>query len=213
MSHRVITPARRRSLAIAFLLIVAALGGCSDVDRPDDGHWRSSSLPRTSPANLLRNLQEAYAKRNLAEYESLLAKDFVFGVSAEDSQDPGIPDSLGQDLWGHDSEVRAHAHMFDADLVQTLTVTFAAAKPVWDPADRMYTVLASNVNLLIYGATPAHPTELREYRVTNGSEKFWFRKNGWFSPGTRDSVWTIVKCLDAKPSGQESWGSIKVLFQ
>jgi hypothetical protein len=209
MSRRVLAPTGRRSPAVACLLVAAALVGCGDVDRPEDAGWGRDPLPRTSPANLLRNLQKAYEKRNIAEYESLLAKDFVFTVSAEDSLIPGMPDYS----WGHDSEVQAHTHMFDAGLVQTLTVTFVAAKPVWDPADRMYTVVVSNVNLDINGVTPAHPTDVREHRVTNGREKFWFRKNGWLSPGTPDSVWTIVRWDDAGVSGQESWGSIKVLYR
>jgi hypothetical protein len=90
--------------------------------------------------------------------------------------------------------------MFDADLVQKLTLTFAVGDSVWDPAESMYTVLISNVTLYLLGGTPAHPIDVREYKVQNGRAKFWMRKNGWTVPGKPDSIWTIVR-WDDNPVG------------
>jgi hypothetical protein len=200
-------------LAAACGLVV--LVGCSDDVTPIV--WPSPYLPRTSPANLLHNLQKAYEQRNIAEYDSLLAKDFIFMISREDQQNPHFDDS-----WGKGEEVLIHTRMFDAEMVQTLTVAFVGAAAVWDPADSMYTVVISNVNLLLYGSTPAHPIDVKEYRVVNGRAKFWFRKNGWAASPKPDSIWTIVKWEDdafARRAGghppvseEQSWGSIKALF-
>jgi hypothetical protein len=225
MSTRAPNPLRWPRLTLAAVFLAAALAGCGDKENCWGG-WCGDDpppdppafLPRTSPANLLHNLQRAYERRNVAEYESLLAKDFTFVLSAEDQQYPGMPDS-----WERGPEVQIHTHMFDAGLVQTLTLTFVPADSVWNPADGMYTVLMSNVNLYLLGATPAHPGDVKEYRMANGWEKFWFRKNGWTVPGKADSVWTIVKWQDSPTGGltargsalgvEVTWGAIKALFE
>jgi hypothetical protein len=182
------------------MLVLAALGITACPFSPDKNHdpppVPKDFWDRSSPKGLLHNLKKAYEKRTVAEYESLLAKDFTFVLSAEDQQTPGMPDS-----WGRDPEIQIHTRMFDTDLVQSLTLAFEPADSVWDPADGMYTVLISNVNLYLNGATPAHPGDVKEYRVTNGRAKFWFRKNPWTVLGKADSVWTIVKWEDSPIGG------------
>jgi hypothetical protein len=217
MSIRAFNPLPWRRSAVVALCLAAVLGGCTDKSTPT---WSLPSpfLPRTSPANLLHNLKMAYEKRDLAEYDSLLAKDFTFVLSAEDQGKPGMPDS-----WWRDQEIQIHTHLLDAGMVRTLTVDFGVADSVWDPAGEMYTVLISNVNLYLVGATPAHPGDVKEYRVTNGRSKFWFRKNGWTVPGKPDSVWTIVKWEDSPIDGMaargsalvdpQTWGLLKALFR
>jgi hypothetical protein len=188
-----------RRLAGAMLLL-AALGitACPFMPSKDDTKPQpvKDFWDRTSPSSLLHNLKKAYEKRSIAEYESLLAKDFTFVLSAEDQQQQGMPDS-----WGRAPEIQIHTRMFDAELVQTLTLAFEVADSVWDPADGMYTALMSNVNLYLVGATPAHPGDVKEYRVSGGRAKFWFRKNPWTVAGKPDSVWTIVKWEDSPIGG------------
>jgi len=175
-------------------------------------------LPRTSPANLLLNLMAAYQLRNVAEYESLLASpDFAFVLSEEDQGKPGMPDS-----WGRDPEVSIHRHMFDAGMVRQLTLDFHLGDVIWDATQGMYTVLIYNVNLYLYGATPGHPTEVKEYRVRGSRSKFWFRKNAWTTGAAHDSVWTIVRwedvpygSLSAAPAAGEpaTWGALKAIYR
>jgi hypothetical protein len=217
-------PLRRRRLAVVALCLAAGVAGCGDKENCWGG-WCGDDpppdppafLPRTSPSNLLHNLQKAYEKRNIAEYESLLAKDFTFVLSVDDQERPGIPDS-----WGHDPEVLIHTRLFDPALVQMLTLTFVPVDSVWDTEDSIYTALISNVNLFLVGATPAHPTDVMEYRISNGRAKFWFRKNGWTVPGKADSIWTIVRWQDNPVGGLAtrgsagvdpmSWGRLKAAF-
>ena len=180
------------------------------------GDW--PFLPRTSPANLLYNLRQAYLDRDAAQYESLLARDFVFILSEEDQAKPDMPHQ-----WYAGTENAIHQRMFDTEMVQNLSVNFVVGDPIWDAEEGKYSVVIQNVNLFLYGATPGHPTEPREYRVSDNRSKFWFRKNHWFAPGTRDSVWTVVKWEDnliardaeGHPTvGQEqSWGAIKAMFR
>ena len=90
--------------------------------------------------------------------------------------------------------------MFDAEMVQTLTLDFVVHDVVWDAAQGMYTVLIDNVNLFLYGSTPGHPTEVKEYTVSASRSKFWFRKNPWTTGAAHDSIWTIVQWED-NPTG------------
>jgi hypothetical protein len=176
-------------------------------------------LPRTSPESLLSNLREAYALRNVAEYESLLAfrpPAFTFVLSEEDQGQPGMPDQ-----WGRQTEVEIHEHMFDAEAVQTLRLGYVIGTREWDPVENLWSILVSNVNLHLYGIIPGQEEEgLQELEVEGATSRFWFREESWTAPGTSDSVWAIVKWED-NPAGSVSklgidplnWGEVKNLYR
>lgn len=208
------------------LLAVLTIVGCPF--SPDKGGGDGPPVEpdfkeRVTPQNLLYNLKQTYKLRNVAEYDSLLAMDFTFVLSAEDAAKPDMPDQ-----WGRDPEIQIHQRMFDAEMVQTLTLDFVVGDLAWDPAENMYAIIIRDVDLYLYGSpygsTPSHPADRREYWVRGSRSRFWFRKNGWVWPGTRDSVWTIVKWEDnpvagSRPAwgpraGEElTWGVIKALFR
>jgi hypothetical protein len=183
----------RRGVGAVALLSALVVTGCPFTPEQGGGGGGQPKdfWNRTSATGLLHNLQKAYEKRNIAEYESLLATDFVFQLSNEDVV--GHPEWPSQ--WGRDQEILVQSRMFDNESVQKLTLAFDVADSVWDPADDMYTTLISNVSLYLLGSTPGHP-EVKEYRVVNGRSKFWFRKNPWTASGKADSIWTIVKWED-----------------
>ncbi|MBM3316311.1 MAG: hypothetical protein FJY75_00520 [Candidatus Eisenbacteria bacterium] len=175
------------------LLLLPALAGCPFMptknDKPPDPV--PVFQPRTSPENLLANLKTAYKERAVAEYESLLARDFTFVLSPEDAGQPGMPDA-----WGRNTEITVHQKMFDGDLVQSLSLDFMAGQRVFDPVDHYWTITISNVDLYLRGMTPDRPT-LTTYRVQDGTSRFWFRQNSWNATGTNEPVWTIVKWEDS----------------
>lgn len=152
--------------------------------------------------------------RNIAEYESLLAKNFTFVLSEEDQQKPDLPDS-----WGRDAEIQLHRRLFDAEFVQILTLDFAVGDLEWDPVYGMPTVLARHVNIYIYGSTPGHPTEVSENHVQGSCSRCWFVMNPWTTGSRQDSVWTIVRWEDqpvadsCSVAGSFSWGALKALGQ
>ena len=110
-------------------------------------------LDPISPENLLANLKMAYHEREIAEYESLLAKDFTFVLSPEDAGQPGMPSQ-----WGRNTEIGIHQRMFDADLVQSLSLDFIIGDRVFDETDQLWTITITNVDLFLHGMTPDHPT-------------------------------------------------------
>ena len=184
----------RGAIAGAMLLLVLGIVGCPFSPEKGGGGGGNppTFLPRTTPQNLLYNLKQAYKERNIAEYESLLANpSFTFELSDEDQDKPEMPDN-----WGRDPEILIHSRMFDAEMVQQLTLDFIVGDVEWDAIQGMYSVLITNVNLYLYGSTPGHPTEVKEYRVTDSRSKFWFKKNPWTTGAERDSVWTIVMWED-----------------
>jgi hypothetical protein len=111
--------------------------------------------------------------------------------------------------------------MFGSEMVRDLDLSFVVGNPIWDAEEGKYSIVIQNVNLYLYGATPGHPTELKEYRVSDNRSKFWFRRSGWFSPGTQDSVWAIVLWADSPQGSRETprasqpatWGAIKAIYR
>jgi hypothetical protein len=148
--------------------------------------------------------------RDIAEYESLLAKNFEFVLSREDQQKPDLPDS-----WGREIEVQLHRRMLDAEYVQTLTLEFTVGDLEWDPAFGMLTLLARRVSVYIYGSTPGHPTEVSVNQVRDSCSRLWFVRNRWTTGSRQDSVWTIVRWEDqpvadsCSVAGSFSWGALK----
>jgi len=104
-----------RALALVALigLVAGALGGCWNPFAPDDGgggggdpiEWK----PRTSPANVLHNLQTAYKNKMVDEYLDCMAEDFVFLLNPKDVEnDP----TLEPGYWGKAEERLIHQQMF-----------------------------------------------------------------------------------------------------
>jgi len=203
-------------LTVVFALAaLAVVAGCGH--DPVTPIRSSHFLPRTSPSNLLYNLQQVYKYRDSAELESLLADpDFVFALSPGDQQKPELPDD-----WGRDTEILLHRHMLGAQDVQQLRVNFHVGDVTWDSSRAMPTVLITRIDLYLYGATPAHPTQAKEYRVNLSDSRFWFRRNPWTTGAAHDSVWAIVRWEEisycpvksAGASGCTSWAEVKAVFR
>jgi hypothetical protein len=205
---------RLRALTAACAL--AAIAACSS-DEPtcEAGPTPTSFLPRTSPTNLLHNLRQAYAERDLAEFDSLLAEDFTFFLSSDDQQNPDLPDS-----WRRASEILIHRRMFDRQRVLDLRLSYRSGDSAWDSEEGKYAVDVWPINLYLHGITVVEPPDTNEYRVSDSRSRFWFRKNPWLWPGTKDSVWTIASWQDNPTGGGNNggsampatWGKVKGLF-
>lgn len=185
-------------MTVLFVALLVPLVGCPFSTKPGGGEKPDplpTFKPRTHPDSLLQNLMLAYELRVPAEFESLLARDFVFQFSDIDVQDPDVP----SDDLAREDEVGIHQRMFDATLVQNLTLSFEYAisslevdELLSSPQDTLWTLLLTNVDLLLYGGTPQHPDEPESYELEDGVEQFWFRKNSW-THTNGDPIWTIVR--------------------
>jgi len=184
-------------MTVLFLALMVPLVGCPFSTKPspkDIVDPPATFKPRTHPDSLLQNLMLAYEQLMPAEFESLLAQDFVFQFSDIDVLDDDVP----SDDLAREDEVGIHQRMFDNALVQTLTLSFEydissleVDELVSSPEDTLWTLLLTNVDLFLYGGTPQYPDEPASYELENGVEQFWFRKNSW-THDNGDPIWTIV---------------------
>lgn len=100
----------------AFVLAAVAgstVVGCWNPFAPEGGGdtppVKVQYKPRTSPANVIYNLNTAYKFRNADEYLACLAENFEFTLNPEDS---GNPDNDLPVSWGKQEERDIHRAMF-----------------------------------------------------------------------------------------------------
>ncbi|MDD3051647.1 MAG: hypothetical protein PHR06_10945 [Candidatus Cloacimonetes bacterium] len=93
--------------------------GCKNPFNPKQSSLsvHSSWLPNNSPENVLKNLENAYNRKDLDLYTSILDKNFHFElISSEapelnagiDLDGDGYPDSW----WGYQTEIEYHTNLF-----------------------------------------------------------------------------------------------------
>lgn len=219
---------RFRSLALGLLalgclgLLVSGLS-CSD-DDPPTRHESPPAVPdRSSPQAALASLREAYLNRRAADYDSLLAADFVFYFSEED-------------LWiaekyTRSEEVEVHRNMFGSADVQNIALSFTLGEPAPDAGrpdtlganPHLWTVLMTNADVELRRTEGG---EYKTYRVDNAVERFWFRREQRLTPGTGQPIWTIVEWRELPKDGPDkggtcggtrvadsTWGRIKSLYR
>ncbi len=182
-----------RILALAALAAagVALMSGCPfSTDPKDPPPPEDPYLPRTSAANLLLNLKTAYLLREVAPYESLLARDFEFYFSEEDQ-------SIAEKLT-RDEEISIHRNMFGSDEVQNITLSFTTGDLTEDvnkpdpryPDRNLWTITLTNVDLTLRVVNEGQTTT---YELQDGIEQYWFREEAWTDRKTGDKIWTIVQ--------------------
>jgi hypothetical protein len=128
-----------RRLAVPALLAVFAclLAGCWNPFAPPGGEGGGGGTAdfkvRTSPANVLHNIETAYEYRNAGEYLDCLSEDFIFYPSDEDVQDPdlNIPPE-----WEKAEETTMHTNMFDdGSDVESIALTLTDSNITYDEGD------------------------------------------------------------------------------
>ncbi len=183
------------------------------------GPWYGPFLQRTSPENLLRNLRKAYELRDVAEFDSLLDRDFVFFFSEEDQH-------IGERLV-RSEETSIHETMLGPEYVQKLTLSYLTGDVEVDeeestPGDSIWVTTITNVNLYLFCTTPQFPSEApRGFEMQDGRERLRFRRAGWTDPYMGEPIWTIVDWREMPyeqgpgprtGSDETTWGAMKALF-
>ncbi len=105
------------------------VGGCSTAGSGPDIPTGPQFRDRTSPENVVYNLELAYEEMDLEEYLDCLSEDFEFYPDEEDVQDPllDIPP-----IWYKPDENNMHTNMFadDSD-VESITLTLTITNLVY----------------------------------------------------------------------------------
>jgi hypothetical protein len=81
--------------ALVLVLPAALVGGCIfSPNTGGGGNTRQPYFPRTSPENVITDIQNAYINLDRVEYDSTLASDYVFRFQQADITQLNAPDSL-----------------------------------------------------------------------------------------------------------------------
>ena len=224
--------------------------GSAPADGREDAGWGgikccfleylTHAARRTTPSEVISQLETAYNEMDLETYMDCLGEGFVFYPNEEDVGGE-IPE-----YWLRDTELTVHTHMFSEDppmpglavesIQLTLTTVLVDSFPGPDPESVVYAYVEHvdlRVNLetgLTYLATA--PSEFRLYVDADEAgpygERMWeivewydlLQENTAAAGSSRveGASWASIKALydveTARASrSAESWGSIKALFQ
>jgi hypothetical protein len=128
-----------RGLTVSALtvLLMFPLTGCWNPFAPDPGNNGPPPPPvwyklRTTPENVIHNLNTSYEEMDADEYLDCLAEDFIFFLNPEDiTADPTLPE-----YWDKNEEEVIHQNMFgEGSDVEGITLVFTHDTAVWDPVD------------------------------------------------------------------------------
>jgi hypothetical protein len=200
----------RAAFAAVAVISLVAFAGCQNPfsppgggdDPPDDVQYKL----RTSPANVVYNLNTAYEYMNIEEYLACLAEEFIFEPSEYDQGiNPDIPP-----YWGKADERAIHRKMFGIDPVEdpdnevdqiTLTLTKITeahnegADPV-DPMDDIWTWLM-DTDLMVW-----FPNNLQ--RRADADVEFDFRIDPLEQGPNGETLYEIIEWRDLaeEPGGR-----------
>jgi len=211
------TDMKRKLLLAGTLLLAAAVTlGCSSKSDNPAGPDAPVYLLRTSPGNVIANVEVAYEEMDVEEYLDCLSLDFIFYPAPEDTLDPwnGIPP-----MWYKTDEAAMHETMFgDSSGVQSISLTLTLVDTVFhqgDPSDL-------NDNIWIYTCD----VDLRVtvpgplmYMASTPSQ-FHMRVDTDQAGPFGQPLWEIYKWYDLGDSGAAcdspredySWGRVKAIF-
>jgi hypothetical protein len=176
----------------------------------------SCYLPQTNPANVLANLQTAYAERKIDQYRKLFAEDFVFVFNPLDPIDPDHPNPP---QWGLAEELSVTENMFTDTLVSKIELS-SYSLGVPERVDSLYygprarKVRVDEVNLQVYARK--EDGTLLTLLVEGATEGFFFREEPT-KPIDGRPTWYIFRWEDQPIGGRKgetrSWGQVKRLFR
>ncbi len=118
------------ALLCAVSCAAVLVGGCSSAGPGPDIPAGPEFRERTSPENVVYNLELAYEEMDLEEYLDCLPEDFQFFPNEEDVNDPENPIPP---LWLKTDEAAMHENMFAGDSdVESISLTLTIATIDYD---------------------------------------------------------------------------------
>ncbi len=206
------------ALLCAVSCAAVLVGGCSTPSSGPDIPAGPEFRDRTSPENVLYNLELAYEEMNLEEYLDCLSEDFEFFPCEDDVNNPDLDIPA---VWWKGDERTMHENMFTGpDAVESIRLTLTnivmehhEGDP-HDPLDDTY-VFIEGVDLLVnlYGNLSYLATTPSEFRLRVDQDE-----EGPYG----ETMWEIDSWFDLDVTGRSdesgrtedsSWGGIKALFR
>ncbi len=181
------------------VIVVASVVGCWNPFAPESGGDTPPSKVqykvRTTPDNVIYNLNTAYKWMNATEYLACLADNFEFVLNPDDVNDPENP---LPETWGKQEERDIHEKMFsdttDVDHVSlTLTnisIDFDQGEDPYSQDDDRYTYLEGTDLRVVIGDWTL---------VANADQEFVFQIDPNETGPDGETLWEIVEWYDIKP--------------
>ncbi len=203
-------------LVSAALIILVAGGamtvGCSDFVSPEEDDNDDGYPLRTSHANTVEKLRQAYAAMDTTAFEDCLGSTFEFWLNPGDLNDPQNP--LPQ-YWGQTEEMGIATNMFGPAtdvLSMSLTLTKlgdAVEVPGANPEDPSTWLCTYDVDLFVF-----LPNDLTLW--ANAAALFTVSVDPDGTGPAGETLWEITKWEDIDdPARSEecTWGSIKAMYR
>jgi len=158
-------------------------------------------VPQTSPENVLKNLETAYTKKEIARFDSLLydseaagdlTEGYTFVFWSEDVRLGNVPDAQ----WGREEEVRSANSMFSSSEVEDIDIKLTWAPPYRDNTlghEGQWIIYVTNASLSVV-TRPPNMTEPLILKVDANLARFRFKCQWVNTEG--DSLWRIVRWED-----------------
>ncbi len=196
------------------------IGGCSDSSAGPESPPGPEFRDRTTPANVIYNLELAYEEMDVEEYLDCLSEDFMFFPSPADLQDP--QNELPSE-WYKSDERDLHENMFTGpDAVESISLTLTDITLEYDegspddPLDDTWVYVEDvdlRVNLCGGGSFLATAPSEYWFRVdtdqSGEGDEIWWELYMWFDAGvprrgggsgrTENTSWGIIKAMYRSP--------------
>jgi len=213
-------------IIIALLCVVSCaavlVGGCSTTSSGPDIPAGPEFRDRTSPENVLYNLELAYEEMDLDEYLDCLSEDFEFFPNEDDVNNPELDIPA---VWWKDDEAAMHEHMFAGDSdVESISLTLTIVSVTYDygvpedPLDNTCVyVVEVDLRVDLYGNTTFLVTAPSEFRmridvdqpnpIPDPEDVLWWEIYHWYDLGGSQRGTVAGRVEDA------SWGGVKALYR
>jgi hypothetical protein len=221
--HHITEDFMRTIIALLCAVSCAAVlvGGCSTPSSGPDIPAGPEFRDRTSPENVLYNLELAYEEMDLDEYLDCLSEDFEFFPNEDDVNNPELDIPA---VWWKVDEAAMHENMFAGDSdVETITLTLTIASITYDegiPEDPLDDTWICTVDVdlrvnLVTGTTylATAPSEFRmrididqPNPIPDPDDVLWWEINHWFDLGGEGRGAEAGRIEDG------SWGGIKAMY-
>jgi hypothetical protein len=200
---------RCTALCVAVVGLAIGVSGCWNPFAPPGGDPPPPTQlfykVRTSPDNVVHNLNTAYKDKNAQEYLDCLAEDFEFHLNPDDYEDPdnNLPES-----WGKIVEQDIHEAMFaDGSGVLNVSLTLTniskqfnpGALPA-DPSDDTWTY-REQTDLFV---SVEDPPDLIYH--ANADQEFVFRIDPDETGPEGETLWEIIEWWDLQPPERRDAG-------
>jgi len=209
------------ALLCAVSCAAVLVGGCSTAGPGPDIPADPEFLDRTSPENVVYNMELAYEEMDLEEYLDCLSEDFEFFQTEEDVQHHELPA-----VWWKTDEAAMHENMFaDSSDVESVSLTLTIVSIDYDygiPNDPLddTCVCVVNVDLRLnlsagggFIATAASAFHMRididqPNPVPDPDDVLWWEICHWYDLDLGGEG----RGADAGRVEDATWGTIKALY-